>query len=195
MAEKNQQDIQEDAMMNEEQPLTEEGTEAADVESVSSDAEENAADPASEKINELEQKLAESENRYLRLRADFDNLRRRTQIEKEASEKYRAQSLIAELLPLVDNFDRALKIEATNEQTQSLLQGMEMVYKGIIAALEKEGVKAIEAVGSEFDPNFHQAVMTDSVEGYESNVVVEEFQKGFMLKDRVIRPSMVKVNQ
>jgi molecular chaperone GrpE len=88
-----------------------------------------------------------------------------------------------------------LNIEADNEQSKSLLQGMEMVYRGLVEAMKKEGVEAIETVGKEFDPNFHQAVMTGEDENYGSNIVIEEFQKGYMLKDRVLRPSMVKVNQ
>lgn len=176
-----------------EQSLTEEAPEQA--ENTPAEEEPSAADASLEKINELEQQLEEAENRYLRLRADFDNFRRRVQLEREASEKYRAQSLIADLLPLLDNFERALKIEVSNEQTESVLQGVEMVYKGLVSALEKEGVEVIEAVGKEFDPNFHQAVMTDSNDQYSPNQVIEEFQKGYKLKDRIIRPSMVKVNQ
>ncbi|WP_100331625.1 nucleotide exchange factor GrpE [Bacillus xiapuensis] len=172
------------------EPLTEEAAEETAEEAA--DAEKEAS---FEKIDELEKKLEEAENSYLRLRADFDNFRRRTNLEREAAEKYRAQSLISDLLPLIDNFERALKVEATNEQTKSVLQGMEMVYNGLIAALEKEGVEVIEAVGKEFDPHIHQAVMTDHDENHGENIVVEEFQKGYKLKDRVIRPSMVKVNQ
>ncbi len=149
----------------------------------------------SDELSQLEEKLNESENRYLRLRADFDNFRRRINVENEAKEKYRAQGLIAELLPALDNFERALNIEADNEQTKQLLQGMEMVHRSLVDALKKEGVEPIEAVGQEFDPHLHQAVMQIEDENFDSNVVVEEFQKGYKLKDRVIRPSMVKVNQ
>jgi molecular chaperone GrpE len=116
-------------------------------------------------------------------------------LDSEAGEKYRAQKLISDLLPALDNFERALKMEAENEHTKSLLQGMEMVYRGLLEALKKEGVEAIEAVNKEFDPHLHQAVMQAEDENYASNIVIEEFQKGYMLKDRVIRPSMVKVSQ
>lgn len=98
-------------------------------------------------------------------------------------------------IPALDSFERALQVEADNEQTKSLLQGMEMVHRQLVEALKKEGVEAIEAVGQEFDPNLHQAVMQAEDENYGSNIVVEEMQKGYKLKDRVIRPSMVKVNQ
>ncbi|HEO8418583.1 TPA: nucleotide exchange factor GrpE [Yersinia enterocolitica] len=158
-------------------------------------ADEEELKAANEKIAALEAKLEEESNRYLRLQADFDNSRRRSKLDMEAAQTYRAQSLVMDLLPSIDNLERALKIEAADEQTQSLYTGVEMVYRGIIEALKKEGVEAIEAVGTEFDPHLHQAVMQEEVEGTESNIVVEEFQKGYKLKDRVIRPAMVKVSQ
>lgn len=156
---------------------------------------EDQLQAANKKIAELQSKLEELENRNYRLQADFENARRRARLDLEASEKYRAQSLITNLLPAIDNFERGLQIEAENEQVKSLLQGMEMVYRSLLEALKSEGVEQIEAVGKEFDPNVHQAVMQAAEEGYESNIVIEEFQKGYMLKDRVIRPAMVKVNQ
>lgn len=155
-------------------------------------SEQTLVDP---RVQELELKLQEAENRYLRLHADFDNSRRRARIDLEATQKYRAQSLITSLLPALDNFERALQIEPDNDQTKSLLQGMEMVYRSLSEALKSEGLEKIEAVGNVFDPHLHQAVMQVEDANFESNVVVEEFQKGYMLKDKVIRPSMVKVNQ
>ncbi|WP_255821898.1 nucleotide exchange factor GrpE [Domibacillus sp. PGB-M46] len=147
------------------------------------------------KEEQLQKQLDEAEDRYLRLRADFDNFRRRANLDREAQEKYRAQKLVTELLPVLDNFERALQITPEHEETKSVLQGMEMVYKTFVTALESEGVKPIETVGKPFDPNVHQAVMTDSDESAEPNSVLAELQKGYTLKDRVIRPSMVKVNQ
>ncbi|MFD0048286.1 nucleotide exchange factor GrpE [Actinomycetes bacterium NPDC127524] len=164
-----------------------------DVQDENPQASEETTD-SSAKIAELEAKIEEMENRYLRLQADFDNSRRRSKLDFEAAQKYRAQNLASELLQALDNFERAIKVEADNEQTKSLLQGMDMVHKGILAALKKEGVEPIESVGKEFDPHLHQAVMQVEDENFGSNVVVEEFQKGYMLKDRVLRPAMVKVN-
>ena len=158
-------------------------------------AEVNPVDIYLQEIEELKNKLEEADNRYLRLQADFDNFRRRTRLDQEASEKYRAQKLIADLLPALDNFERAMKIEADNEQTKSLLQGMDMVYRSLLDALKSEGVELIESVGKEFNPHQHQAVMQGEDENYGSNIVTDEFQKGYLLKDRVIRPAMVKVNQ
>ncbi|PEA85617.1 nucleotide exchange factor GrpE [Bacillus thuringiensis] len=148
-----------------------------------------------EKVDELQAKLTETEGRTLRLQADFENYKRRVQMDKQAAEKYRAQSLVSDILPALDNFERAMQVEATDEQTKSLLQGMEMVHHQLLEALTKEGVEVIGAVGKQFDPNEHQAIMQVEDSEFESNAVVEEFQKGYKLKDRVIRPSMVKVNQ
>jgi molecular chaperone GrpE len=150
---------------------------------------------ANEKIAELEAKLEEAESRILRQVADFENFKRRARLDQETAATYRSQSLVTDLLPALDNFERALQIEATNDQAKSIMQGVEMVYRSIIDALNKEGVEAIEAVGTQFDPNVHQAVMQVSEPDTESNVVLEEFQKGYKLKDRVLRPSMVKVNE
>lgn len=180
--------------LNEQAELTNEEVETVFAEAGDSKEDSTDVDYSAE-IQALTSKLEEADNRYLRLQADFDNFRRRTRLDIEAGEKYRAQKLAIELLPALDNFERALNIEADNEQSKSLLQGLEMVYRGLVEALKKEGVETIEAVGKEFDPNFHQAVMTGEDENYGSNIVIEEFQKGYMLKDRVIRPSMVKVNQ
>ncbi|MCM3692366.1 nucleotide exchange factor GrpE [Neobacillus niacini] len=179
---------------NEQVELTNEEVETVFDEAEDSNQDSTDIDYAAE-IQNLTSKLEEADNRYLRLQADFDNFRRRTRLDIEAGEKYKAQKLVTELLPALDNFERALQIEADNEQTRSVLQGMEMVYRSLIEALKKEGVEAIEAVGKEFDPNFHQAVMQGEDENFGSNIVSAEFQKGYMLKDRVIRPSMVQVNQ
>lgn len=152
-------------------------------------------DEKEQEIQLLKEKLEEADNRYLRLQADFDNFRRRTRLDLEAGQKYRAQKLITDLLPAIDNFERAMKVEADHEQTKTLLQGMDMVYRSLLDALKNEGVEPIEAVGKEFDPHQHQAVMQGEDENYGSNIVTDEFQKGYLLKDRVIRPAMVKVNQ
>ncbi|KGA98453.1 heat shock protein GrpE [Alkalihalobacillus alcalophilus ATCC 27647 = CGMCC 1.3604] len=144
--------------------------------------------------NELEAQLAEANQRILRVQADYDNFRRRSREEKEAAAKYRSQSIIESLLPVLDNFERALVVEPESEETKSLLTGMDMVYRQLQDALKNEGVELIPTVGETFDPHRHQAVMQVEEEGYESNQIVEELQKGYQLKDRVIRPSMVKVN-
>ena len=146
-------------------------------------------------IEELKSKLEEEENKQLRLLADFENFKRRANLDKESLQKYRAQSLMTNLLPVLDNFERALNIEAKSEETQSLMTGMDMVYRNLLDALKSEGLQEIEAAGQEFDPNFHQAVMTGNDGEKASGIVLQELQKGYKLKDRVLRPSMVQVNE
>ena len=172
-------------------------TEETPVENVeeSVETEEVVLDEKEQKIAELEAKVEESEARYLRLRADYDNLARRGRLDREASEKYRAQSLLTELLPVLDNLDRALQVEVTSDEAASLYKGVEMVYQQLIAATEKEGLEVIAAEGESFDPNFHQAVMQEQDSEKESGLVLRELQKGYKLKDRVLRPSMVSVNE
>lgn len=187
---KNEESVQDNSI------LEEEASEAVFAENdISDETDPQEQDPVQMKMAELEGKVEEADNRYLRLQADFDNFRRRSRIELEACAKYRAQSLITDLLPAVDNFERAMKMEVENEQAKSLLQGVEMVYRNLLDALKNEGVEVIETVGKEFDPHLHQAVMQAEDENFGPNIVVEEFQKGYKLKDRVIRPAMVKVNQ
>ncbi|QGG52392.1 nucleotide exchange factor GrpE [Lysinibacillus pakistanensis] len=147
------------------------------------------------KLAELQAKLDDEENRHLRLRADFDNMRRRNQLDREAAEKYRAQSLLSDLLPVLDNFERALQVEATSEEAASIVKGIEMVYRSLIEATEKEGLQVIKAEGEPFDPNIHQAVMQEQDSEKETGVILRELQKGYILKDRVLRPSMVSVNE
>ena len=146
------------------------------------------------KIQELENHVSDLSNRLLRAQADYENFRRRSREEKEAAAKYRAQSLVEQLLPVLDNFDRALMIKPESEEAKSLLQGMEMVHRQLQEALIKEGVEIIQTIGQKFDPHLHQAIMQVESDEYESNHVVEELQKGYKLKDRVVRPAMVKVN-
>lgn len=192
MEERNEQVVEEVKEAQVEEAVTPENSEETVEETVE---EKSEAALLQEKVDELQAKLTETEGRTLRLQADFENYKRRVQMDKQAAEKYRAQSLVSDILPALDNFERAMQVEATDEQTKSLLQGMEMVHRQLLEALAKEGVEVIEAVGKQFDPNEHQAIMQVEDSEFESNAVVEEFQKGYKLKDRVIRPSMVKVNQ
>ncbi|WP_224925905.1 nucleotide exchange factor GrpE [Bacillus pumilus] len=185
--------------MSEEKQTPEQAAEVeAQEEAVQAETEEVKHDEQSafqEKIDELQQLLDEKENKILRVQADFENYKRRARTEVETAQKYRSQHVVSDLLPALDNFERALGIDPDNEQAKSLLEGMQMVYRQLVEALKNEGVEPIEAVGKEFNPNLHQAVMQVEDENFDSNIVVEELQKGYKLKDRVIRPSMVKVNQ
>lgn len=156
--------------------------------------EENPLSEEEQKLQELNIQLEEATDRLYRTQADFDNFRRRTREEREAAAKYKSQSLVEELLPILDNFERALQTEADNDQLKLLLQGMDMVYRQLVTALNNEGVEEIDAKGAEFDPHLHQAVMQVESEEYKPNEVIEVLQKGYLLKDRIIRPALVKVN-
>lgn len=151
--------------------------------------------PEPTELEILQAQLDEKENDYLRLRADFDNYRRRVQKDAEAQAKYRSQSLVNDLLPVLDNFERALETSATTEETKTLLKGVDMVFRMFKQALETEGVQEINPEGELFDPNFHQAVMQEPSDSHESGTVIQTLQKGYQLKDRIIRPAMVKVSE
>lgn len=146
-------------------------------------------------IAELKTKLADEENRRLRILADLDNTRRRAALDREAQQKYRSQEVLTNLVPVLDNFARGLSVKVESDDAKSLLTGMEMVYRSLEEALKSSGLSEIQAAGMEFDPNYHQAVMTGSDEEYPSGSVLEVLQKGYTLKDRVLRPAMVKVNE
>ncbi|MBF0710407.1 MULTISPECIES: nucleotide exchange factor GrpE [unclassified Gemella] len=146
------------------------------------------------KLLKAEEDLKASEDKYLRLYAEFENFKKRKNQEIETNNKYKSQKIISEILPSIDNLERALASTEETEETIGLLKGVQMVYEGLQAALKSEGVELIESTGEKFDPNVHQAVMQDSDSEKESGIVLETFQKGYKLKDRVIRPAMVKVN-
>ncbi len=155
------------------------------------ESEETAPEDADAIREKYEAELAEKENRYLRLQADFENFRRRTRQEKEELGNLVTQNLLKDLLPFLDNFERALAAE--NSDAESLRAGVEMMYKQLVEALKKEGLEYIETKGKPFDPNFHQAVMRVEDAEKEDGEIVAELQKGYMAKGRVIRPSMVQV--
>ncbi|CDN43743.1 MULTISPECIES: nucleotide exchange factor GrpE [unclassified Paenibacillus] len=155
------------------------------------EAEAPAADP---RYDELSKQAEEHQQRYLRAQADFDNFRRRTQKEKEELAQYASSKLLTQLLPVVDNFERALAAAAGSGDSDSLAKGVDMIFRQLQGVLEQEGLKAMEAVGSPFNPEFHQAIMQVESEDHEEGIVVEEVQKGYILKDKVLRPAMVKVS-
>jgi molecular chaperone GrpE len=125
----------------------------------------------------------------------MENTKKRMNKEFENQKKFMMQRFIEDLLPVIDNFERSLASEAGDENLKNFLKGYQMIHDQLMNILEKNGVKVIEAEGKPFDPNFHQAVMTEKVDGVEPNMVVQELQKGYMLKDRVIRATLVKVSE
>lgn len=184
--------MEENKEKRDEQDIVEE-VEEVDQELVDETANQTNAD--NEVLEKLEEEKDDLYQRLLRVQAEYDNFRKRTQKEKEADRKYQSQSMITELLPIVDNFERALNTEVQDESAKQFIEGMNMVYRQLTDVLKKEGVEEIETTGAAFDPYLHQAVMQVEDDNYAANTVVEELQKGYKLKDRVIRPAMVKVNQ
>ena len=141
---------------------------------------------------EKERLLAEAEDRYKRLYADFDNFRRRSRQEKEELSNVVAQNLILELLPVLDNFERALS-SLSEEEAAGIGSGVSMIYRQLFGALEKAGLSIVEAEGKEFDPQYHEAVLRVEDADQAEGTIVQELQKGYSVKGKVIRPSMVKV--
>ena len=155
--------------------------------------EPDAQAPAGSKEKAFQDKVAALEDKVKRQMAEFDNFRKRTSKEKEQMFSMGEKSVIEKMLPVVDNFERGLAAVPENEKDSAIVSGMEMVYKQLIKQLEDLGVKPIEAVGKEFDPNFHNAVMQVESDEFETGVVAQEFQKGYTYHDMVIRHSMVGV--
>lgn len=196
MAEKDQSVNNEEVAENENATVnsnTEGDTQSTEnTENVQNDSEENQEE---NEIQQLKDELKEQEEKYLRLYAEFENYKRRIQKENQTLKTYQAQGVLTDILPTIDNIERALQIEGDDESFKSLQKGVQMVYESLLRALEENGLEKIEALGQQFDPNFHQAVMQDSDDSYESGEVTQELQTGYKLKGRVLRPSMVKVNQ
>lgn len=140
--------------------------------------------------NQAEAKAAEYLDRWQRLMAEFDNYRKRSEKEKSDSYDYAVSNTVAEILPVIDNFERALKVES---EDKAFYAGVEMIYKQMMGLLEKLHVAPIDAAGKEFDPNLHNAVMHIDDENLGENIVAEELQKGYLYKEKVIRHSLVKV--
>ena len=145
------------------------------------------------KKDKKDEQIEELNDRLRRTMAEFDNFRKRTEKEKSAMYEIGAKSIVERILPVIDNFERGLSAPPADESAKAFVDGMDMIYKQLLKTLEESGVKAIEAVGQEFDPNFHNAVMHVEDESVGENVIVEEFQKGYLYRDSVVRHSMVKV--
>jgi len=147
------------------------------------------------KLEELQNEVNTLKDKNMRIAAEMVNTLRRKDEETNRLLKYSNESLITELLPVIDNFERALNVDATSNDIESYQKGMTMIYNSLKNILEKFEVKEIEAIDKEFDPSFHQAVMQEEKEGTKENIVIEVLQKGYTYKDKVIRPAMVKVSK
>ena len=146
-------------------------------------------------LEEARMRLQESEDKLLRLAADFDNTKKRLEREREISLKYAEENILKELLPGIDNIERAMDQGKEANNLESLLHGVELTRDGLLATLEKYGVKAIDSIGQPFDPNIHEALAMEATDEMEPNMVLREFQKGYLYKDRLLRPSRVVVSK
>ena len=165
---------------------TDEGKEDSKAEKKKFFGKKNKKDKKDEKIDELTDRLT-------RQMAEFDNFRKRTEKEKSQMYEIGAKDIIEKILPIVDNFERGLASMPEEEKATPFAEGMEKIYKQLMTTLESIDVKPIEAVGKEFNPDFHNAVMHVEDEELDENIIVEEFQKGYTYRDSVVRHSMVKV--
>ena len=194
---------EEKQLANEEEKITTEAAQNTDAkEDTKEAAKEKTEETAEKKIfskkkdkktEKLEEKLAEYEDLRVRQLAEFENFRKRSEKEKAQMFEIGAKTVIEKLLPVIDNFERGLAAVTEDEKETPFAQGVELVYKQLLTSFDELGVKPIEAVGKEFDPNLHNAVMAVDDDSLESGTVAEEMQKGFMYKESVVRHSMVKV--
>jgi molecular chaperone GrpE len=198
-AKKNAQEAEETEAGTEE--MAEEEIEEKEAEETEAKTEESEEDKKSEKKlfgkknkkDKKDEKIEELTDRLTRQMAEFDNFRKRTDKEKSQMYEVGAKDIIEKILPVVDNFERGLDAVKEEEKDDPFVQGMEKVYKHLMTTLEEIEVKPIEAVGKEFDPNLHNAVMHVEDENFGENIVAEEFQKGYTYRDSIVRHSMVKV--
>ena len=165
--------------------------ETAETEKEPEEKKEETSDNKEE--SEAEKQLADMNAKYVRLMADFQNQKKRFEKEKADIYQFANEDIVKSLLEVIDNFERAL--DASQDDGSKFREGMEMIFKQLMGALEKAGVSEIKALGEEFDPNFHNAVMMEETDEFESNKVSGVMQKGYTLNSKVIRPSMVKVAQ
>ena len=192
--------LEADVQTEETEGATAENAEGEVTEAEQSEETEEAAEPTKEKSklfkkkkDPKDEKIEELSDKLLRQMAEFDNFRKRTEKEKSAMYEIGAKDIIEKLLPVVDNFERGFSTVTEEDKEDAFVTGMEMVYKQLMTMLETVGVKPIEAVGQEFNPDLHNAVMHVEDETVGDNIIVEEFQKGYTYRDSVVRYSMVKV--
>ena len=143
--------------------------------------------------DELQRQRDDYYDRLLRKTAEFENYRKRVDRDRQSMAESAAADLVRDLLPLVDDLERALKVEAASDAADAYRRGVELIHRQLLDILRKRGVKPIEALGADFDPHFHEAVAYEPAEGRRDGEIIEEFARGYMLGERLLRPSMVKV--
>jgi len=154
-----------------------------------------AGDDLINQVTKAREEAKDLEDRMLRLAAEFDNFKKRMQRERETSFKYAEENLLRELLPSLDNLERAVEEGRRSNDAAALLEGVEMTSKGLLATLEKFGLAPLDAKGQPFDPNFHEALAMENNDEVPANVILQEYQKGYQYKDRLLRAAKVVVSQ
>ena len=155
--------------------------------------EQNTATDSQSPLEKVERQRDEYYDLLVRKTAEFDNFRKRTERERQTLADSTAASVVTELLPLVDDLERALQAEASDESASAYRRGVELIYKQLLEVLRKRGVRQLETLGADFDPYYHQAVSHEPVAGKRDGEIIEEFRRGYMLGDRLLRPAMVRV--
>ena len=194
LTEDNKEEMEQEVTAEAEETDKEQETEAEET-SKESKKEKKKKEKADKKQDALKEKVDELEDRVKRQMAEFDNFRKRSEKEKTAMFETGARSVIEKILPVVDNFERGLASVPEEEKDGGFAQGMEMIYKQLLTELDKLEVKPIPAVGEEFNPDFHNAVMQVESDEYESGMIAQELLKGYTYRDTVVRHSMVAVVQ
>lgn len=193
--ESEEKEVQEETLQEEEEKKEEETSAKEEKEPAKENKLKRFGKKKDKTVEKLEEKLADLEDKRVRQLAEFENFRKRSEKEKSAMFETGAKSVVEKILPVVDNFERGLAGLSEEERKQPFAEGMNMVYKQLITELEKLEVKPIEAVGCEFNPELHNAVMQVESEEYESGIIAQELQKGYTYRDSVVRHSMVAVVQ
>lgn len=188
-------DTKKDTSEDKKEETKEDGDDKADSEEKSEKKEDGKKGVFKKKKDKKDEKIEELTDQVKRQMAEFDNFRKRTEKEKSQMFETGAKSVIEKILPVIDNFERGLAAVPEEEKENAFVQGMDKVYRQMLTELDTIGVKPIEAVGKEFDPEYHNAVMQVESEEYESGIVAQELQKGYLYNDTVVRHSMVAVVQ
>lgn len=190
----NEEKVEETVLENETEEVSEDITEETEEKT---EVSENAEDETEKEVKKTkeQEKIEELEDKVKRQLAEFDNFRKRTDKEKEQMFETGARSVLEKILPVVDNFERAVATIKPEDEGDPQAEGLKMIYKQLMTELEKLDVKAIETVGKEFNPDFHNAIMQVESDEFESGIIAQEFQKGYMYRESVLRHSMVSVVQ
>lgn len=191
--ESEEKEVQEETLQEDEEKKEEETSAKEEKEPAKENKLKRFGKKKDKTVEKLEEKLADLEDKRVRQLAEFENFRKRSEKEKSQMFETGAKTVIEKMLPVIDNFERGLAVIPEEEKEAPFVQGVELVYKQLVTALSELGVQPIEAVGKEFNPDFHNAVMAVDDDSLESGTVAEEMQKGYMYKESVVRHSMVKV--